>query len=275
MINFNGDLRTENEFSLSSNNRAFKYGDGLFETIKVENGRVVFLEDHYFRLMSSMRMLRMEISMKFTLEFFEKEILRTIEANELIKSRVRFSVFRNDGGLYLPKDNATSYIIESDKLSITVKTEYEVDLFKDHYVYSGMLSTLKTNNKILNVIASVYADENGLDNCILLNENKQVVEAINSNIFLVKNNQITTPSLSEGCLKGVVRKNIISLINKDTEYEILEAAISPFELQKADEVFLTNTIVGIQSVTKYRKKVYEISVATDLHNKLKILEKLT
>ncbi len=217
----------------------------------------------------------MEISMKFTLEFFEKEILRTIEANELIKSRVRFSVFRNDGGLYLPKDNATSYIIESDKLSITVKTEYEVDLFKDHYVYSGMLSTLKTNNKILNVIASVYADENGLDNCILLNENKQVVEAINSNIFLVKNNQITTPSLSEGCLKGVVRKNIISLINKDTEYEILEAAISPFELQKADEVFLTNTIVGIQSVTKYRKKVYEISVATDLHNKLKILEKLT
>lgn len=275
MINFNGDLRTENEFSLSSNNRAFKYGDGLFETIKVENRRVVFLEDHYFRLMSSMRMLRMEISMKFTLEFFEKEILRTIEANELIKSRVRFSVFRNDGGLYLPKDNATSYIIETDNLSITLKTDYEVDLFKDHYVYSGMLSTLKTNNKILNVIASVYADENGLDNCILLNEKKQVVEAINSNIFLVKNNQITTPSLSEGCLKGVVRKNIISLINKDSEYEILEAAISPFELQKADEVFLTNTIVGIQSVTKYRKKVYEISVATNLHNKLKILEKLT
>ncbi len=275
MINFNGDLRTENEFSLSSNNRAFKYGDGLFETIKVENRRVVFLEDHYFRLMSSMRMLRMEISMKFTLEFFEKEILRTIEANELIKSRVRFSVFRNDGGLYLPEDYATSYIIETDKLSITLKTDYEVDLFKDHYVYSGMLSTLKTNNKILNVIASVYANENGLDNCILLNENKQVVEAINSNIFLVKNHQITTPSLSEGCLKGVVRKNIISLINKDTEYEILEAAISPFELQKADEVFLTNTIVGIQPVTKYRKKVYEISIATDLQNKLKILEKLT
>jgi len=103
----------------------------------------------------------------------------------------------------------------------------------------------------------------------------KLLKQLNSNIFLVKNHQITTPLLSEGCLKGVVRKNIISLINKDTEYEILEAAISPFELQKADEVFLTNTIVGIQPVTKYRKKVYEISVATDLHNKLKILEKLT
>jgi branched-chain amino acid aminotransferase len=275
MINFNGNLRAENEFSLSSNNRGFKFGDALFETIKVENGRVVFLEDHYFRIMSSMRMLRMEISMKFTIEFFEKEILRTVEANELIESRVRFSVFRNDGGLYLPKDNATSYIIETDKLSITLKKDYEIDLFKDHYVYSGMMSTLKTNNKVLNVLASIYADDNGLDNCILLNENKHIVEAINSNIFLVKNHQITTPSLSEGCLKGIVRKNIISLLDKDSAYEIFEAAISPFELQKADEVFLTNSIVGIQPVKKYRKKVYEISIAADIHNKLKILAKLT
>jgi len=275
MINFNGNFESKNDFSLSIQNRAFKFGDALFETIKVEDGRIVFIEDHYFRLMASMRMLRMEISMKFALEFFEKEILRTIEVNKLINARVRFSVFRNDGGLYLPKDNTTSYLIEADQLSSTLKKDYEVDLFKDHYVFSGMLSTLKTNNKILNVIASVYADENGLDNCILLNENKQIVEAINSNIFLVKNHQITTPSISEGCLKGVVRKNIISLINKDAEYEIFETAISPFELQKADEVFLTNAIVGIQPVTKYRKKIYEISVAMDLLDKLKILEKLT
>ena len=275
MINFNGNLESKNNFSLSIQNRAFKFGDALFETIKVEDGRIVFIEDHYFRLMASMRMLRMKISMKFALEFFEKEILRTIEANKLINARVRFSIFRNDGGLYLPKDNTTSYLIEADQLSSTLKTNYEVDLFKDHYLYSGMLSTLKTNNKILNVIASVYASENGLDNCILLNENKQIVEAINSNIFLVNDHQITTPSLSEGCLKGIVRKNIISLINNDSTYEIFETAISPFELQKADEVFLTNSIAGIQSVTKYRKKIYGISVATDIQNKLKVLEKLS
>ena len=275
MINFNGNLGSKNEFSFSVNNRAFKFGDALFETIKVAHGRVVFLEDHYFRLMASMRMLRMQISMKFTLEFFEEEILRTIKANELINARVRFSVFRNDGGLYLPSVNATSYIIEADQLSSTLKTEYEVDLFKDHYVYSGMLSTLKTNNKILNVIASIFADENGLDNCILLNENKQIVEAINSNIFLVKDQQITTPSLSEGCLKGIVRKNVISIITNDSAYEILEVPISPFELQKADEVFLTNAIVGIQPVTKYRKKNYESSVATEIQKKLKIIEKLS
>ena len=275
MINFNGNLGSKNEFSFSVNNRAFKFGDALFETIKVAHGRVVFLEDHYFRLMASMRMLRMQISMKFTLEFFEEEILRTIKANELINARVRFSVFRNDGGLYLPSVNATSYIIEADQLSSTLKTEYEVDLFKDHYVYSGMLSTLKTNNKILNVIASIFADENGLDNCILLNEKKQIVEAINSNIFLVKDQQITTPSFSEGCLKGIVRKNVISIITNDSAYEILEVPISPFELQKADEVFLTNAIVGIQPVTKYRKKNYESSIATEIQKKLKIIEKLS
>jgi branched-chain amino acid aminotransferase len=138
-----------------------------------------------------------------------------------------------------------------------------------------MLSTLKTNTKILNVIASIYADENAIDNCILLNEKKQLVEALNANIFLVKGNQILTPSLSEGCVKGILRKNIIAMIQKDSKYDLIETEISPFELQKVDEVFITNTIMGIQSVTKYRKKEYNTTVATDLQNKLKNLEKLS
>lgn len=274
MVNFNGNIESENKSFMSFDNRAFKFGDALFETVRVEQGKIAFLEDHYFRLMSSMRMLRMKISMQFTLEFFESEILKTVVANNLINSRVRFSVFRIDGGLYLPKNNTTGYIVEANQLSINLKKDYEVDLFKDHYVYSGLLSTLKTNNKILNVIASIYAEENGLDNCILLNEKKHIVEAINGNIFLVKGNELFTPSLSEGCLKGVMRKNIISLIKKDTGYRISETDISPFELQKANEVFLTNSIIGIQPITNYRKKTYDISVSTDLRNKLKIFEKL-
>ena len=274
MVNFNGNIESENKSFMSFDNRAFKFGDALFETVRVEQGKIAFLEDHYFRLMSSMRMLRMKISMQFTLEFFESEILKTVVANNLINSRVRFSVFRIDGGLYLPKYNTTGYIVEANQLSINLKKEYVVDLFKDHYVYSGLLSTLKTNNKILNVIASIYAEENGLDNCILLNEKKHIVEAINGNIFLVKGNELFTPSLSEGCLKGVMRKNIISLIKKNTDYQISETDISPFELQKANEVFLTNSIIGIQPITNYRKKTYDISVSTDLRNKLKIFEKL-
>lgn len=275
MINYNGNIVSKNSTKITIDNRAFKYGDALFETIKVVNGKIIFSEDHYFRLMASMRMLRMKISMKFTLEFFENEILKTIVSNSLLEARVRFSVFRKDGGLYLPENNQIDYLIEAQEFIKPLKNEYEIDLFKDYYVYSSILSTLKTNNRILNIIASIYADENGLDNCILLNEKKNITEALNANIFLVKGNQIITPPLSEGCLKGIMRKNIIAMLHKDTNYEFFEKEISPFELQKADEVFLSNSIIGIQSVTKYRKKTYSTTVFTDLQNKLKILEKLS
>jgi len=275
MINYNGNIVSNKTTTLSINNRAFKYGDALFETIKIVDNKVVFLEDHYFRLMASMRMLRMKIPMELTLEIFENEILKTITSNKFIDARVRFLVFRKDGGLYLPENNEIDFLIEAHELIIPLKKEYEIDLFKDYYVYSGVLSTLKTNNKMLNVVASIFADENGLDNCILLNEKKYITEALNANIFLVKGNRIITPSLSDGCLRGIIRKNIIAMLDKDSNYEIFEKEISPFELQKVDEVFLSNSIMGIQPVTKYRKKTYSTIVSTDLQNKLKILEKLS
>ncbi|MCF6347763.1 MAG: aminotransferase class IV [Flavobacteriaceae bacterium] len=274
MINYNGNIVSKNRTEISVDNRAFKYGDALFETIKIVNSKIIFGEDHYFRLMASIRMLRMKIPMEFTLEFFENEILKTIVSNKLTDARIRFSIFRQDGGLYLPENNAINYLIEAHELIISLKNEYEIDLFKDYYVYSGMLSTLKTNNRILNVVASIYVDENGLDNCILLNEKKHITEALNANIFLVKDNQIVTPSLSEGCLKGIMRKNIIAMLHKDSNYEIIEREISPFELQKVDEIFLSNSIIGIQAVTKYRKKTYSTIVSTDLQNKLKILMRM-
>lgn len=269
MINYNGKI-SKSPPTLSVNNRAFKYGDGLFETIRVTNNKVVFLEDHYFRLMASMRMLRMNISMDFTLEFFELEILKTARANDLTDARVRFTVNRKDGGLYLPTTNNIHFLVEVNPLTTKVKTTYEIDLFKDYSVYSGMLSTLKTNNKVLNVVGSIYADENGLDNCVLLNEKKQVVEALNANIFLVKDKNIITPPLSEGCIKGIFRKKLIEFISKDDTLTIEEKEISPFELQKIDEVFLTNAIVGIQSVTKYRKKNYKTEVSDYLRDKMNL-----
>jgi len=275
MINYNGNIVSKNDTILSTDNRAFKYGDALFETLKVVDGKIIFAEDHYFRLMASMRMLRMKISMEFTLEFFENEILKIVKITKLNNARIRFSICRKDGGLYLPKNNEIDFIVEAGQLIVHQKNEYTVDLFKDYYVFSGMLSTLKTNTKILNVIASIYASENAIDNCILLNEKKQIVEALNANIFLVKGNQIITPPISEGCIKGVLRKNLIAMIRKDSKYDLIETEISPFELQKVDEVFLTNTIMGIQSVNKYRKKGYKTTVTTDLQNKLKILEKLS
>lgn len=268
MINYNGQLLTADHAAISLENRAFKYGDSIFETIKVKNAKVFFVEDHYFRLMASARMLRMEMGMHFTLEYFENEILSLTKANGLPNARVRFSLFRKEGGLYRPTVNTTDFLIESTELKESSKTQYEVELYKDHYVHSGLLSTIKSNNRLINVIASIFMAENKYDNCLLLNEKKQLVEAVNGNVFLVKGSTILTPALSEGCIKGVVRKKLIEILQKDQQYTIEETAITPFELQKADEVFITNTIVGIQPVTQYRRKTYTTIVVSELTKKL-------
>lgn len=261
MINFNGTLVERETKIFGVENRAFKYGDGLFETLKVENGEVRFLEDHYFRLMASMRMIRMEIPMAFTLDFMEAEIKKTVEANNLDKARVRFSVFRKAGGLYTPENNSVDYVIEANEFKRVEAEVYEVDLFKDFYIYSGLLSTIKSISKLENVLAGNYAAENGLDNCILLNEQKMVVEFTNGNLFLVKGHEIVTPPLTDGCIKGIIRKKLLENPILIEGYTIVERSISPFDLQKADELFMTNAIVGVQAITKYRKKTFSIAIS--------------
>ncbi|MEP3836715.1 MAG: aminotransferase class IV [Algibacter sp.] len=275
MINFNGTL-SENNTILSIQNRGYAYGDALFETIKVVSGKILFWEDHYFRLMASMRIMRMEIPMSFTMEFLEAEILKTLDANSQLKetSRVKLQVHRNEGGLYTPSTAEVSFIVSVKPLLedfyLLKEDFYEVDLFKDYYVSPSLLSTLKTNNKALNVVGSIYAKENKLNNCVLLNTNKQVVEALNGNMFLVKGNIIKTPPLTDGCLKGIMRTQLINLIKTLPEYELDESSISPFEIQKADEMFITNVITGIQPVSKYRKKRYDNEVAKLLLQKLNV-----
>ncbi|MDN3594309.1 aminotransferase class IV [Zunongwangia endophytica] len=274
MINFNGNIQEEDKANLSITNRGYAYGDSVFETIRVINGKVMFWEDHYFRLMASMRIMRMEIPNQFSPEFLEEEILQLIEKNNLQSkpARVKFSVFRKEGGFYTPEVRDIEYFILASEINnafyILNDDFYEVELFKDHYVNSGLLSTIKSNNKAINVLGSIFAKENDYHNCLLINENKSVVEALNGNLFLVKGNTIKTPPLTDGSLNGITRKQLISIIKKLQEYNFEEKSISPFELQKADELFITNVIVGIQPISKYRKKEYENTVAKDLLAKL-------
>jgi branched-chain amino acid aminotransferase len=268
MINFNGTIVSQ-DANILTQNRAFLYGDAVFETVKILNNKILFLEDHYFRLMSSMRVIRMEIPMNFTMEYFEEQILSLIKINELsVSSRARITVYRNDGGYYLPKNNNVSFLIhavalENTSYSIEEK-EYEVDLYKDFYVTKQLLSSIKTTNRLINITGSIYADENGLDNCVLLNDSKNVVEALQGNIFMLLGNRLITPPVSEGCLNGVMRKQILGLAKKIDGLEVAEEVISPFDLQKADELFITNVIKGIQPITKYRKKTFTTIVANQL-----------
>ena len=268
MINFNG-LIVSNDTNILTRNRAFLYGDAVFETVKIMDSKVLFLEDHYFRLMSSMRVIRMEIPMNFTMEYLEEQILTLAKSKNLaISSRARVTVYRNDGGYYLPQDNTVSFLISVESLDTAFysidKKDYVVDLYTDFYISKQLLSSIKTTNKIINITASIFANENGLDNCLLLNDSKNVIEALQGNLFMLKGNTLITPPVSEGCLNGVMRKQILTLARKIENLEVVEEVISPFDLQKADELFITNVIKGIQPITKYRKKEF----TTDLASKL-------
>ena len=219
-----------------------------------------------------MRMIRMEIPMKLTLDYLEKQILNLVKlVGEDVVTKVKCTVYRKEGGLYTPQTNEIEFLIEAFETIPEVKSAYEIDLYKDHYVNSGLLSTLKSSNRLLNVVASIYAKENDLNACVLINEDKKLVETTNANIFLIKDGVIRTPKLLDGCIKGVARKKIIEIIEKDEAFELLEESISPFDLQKADEVFVTNAIVGVQTVTKYRKKIFDTKVGERIAKAFKAL----
>ena len=281
MTNLNGKIVASEEASLSVSNRGYAYGDAVFETLRVINGKIMFWEEHYFRLMASMRIMRMEIPATFSPEFLEQEIKDLLEAGDLMSSpaRVRFSVHREEGGFYNPHTNDVSYVITaaalSDPFYILNEDFYEVELFKDHFVNSGLLSTIKNNNRAINVLGSIFAKENDYDNCLLLNEHKSVIEALNGNLFLVSGKTVKTPPVSDGCLKGILRGKIIEIVKKLPEFTFVEESVSAFELQKADEMFITNVVMGIRPVSKYRKKEFKTEVAKELLTKLNVLARLS
>ncbi len=281
MVNFNGNILNETESTLTPSNRGFLFGDAVFETMRITADKILFWEDHYLRLMASMRIMRMDIPMEFTMEYLEDQILHTVIAvNDNSKaSRARFTVFRNDGGLYSPINNSVSFVISVSELQTPFYLKhtdfYEVELFKDHYINSGILSTIKTTNKQANILGGIFAMENNYHNCILLNEHKRVVEALNGNLFLVFGNSIKTPPIKEGCLRGIMRKQLLKMGKQLPEYTFEETIISPFELQKADEIFITNVITGIQPISKYRKKIFKSEVASDLLTKLNVKIRLS
>ena len=272
MVNYNGNIQENSNCTVESN-RGFLYGDAVFETIKVLDNKVLFLEDHYFRLMASMRICRMEIPMNFTMEFFEEQILKLTNSLEKANSfRVRFSIFRNSDGFYTPISTEIEFIIvaiPSENSVYTIeKSNYEVELYKDFFIPKQLLSTLKTNNKMLQIAGSIFAKENDYDNCLVLNDEKNIVEALQSNLFMKMGNSVVTPPISDGCLNGIMRKQVIEILNKMEGIEVKETSISPFDLQKADELFLTNVITGIQPITKYRKKEYTVNFSNEIVAKL-------
>jgi branched-subunit amino acid aminotransferase/4-amino-4-deoxychorismate lyase len=258
--NVNGKLLNSTDAVFSPNNRAFRYGDGVFESIRVVGGKIPFLKYHQQRLKEATGFLKINSGNFLKEDFLEKQLNQLLEVNEIIAGgKIRITVYREDGGLYVPQNNSLKYCIEATPLEnnlFELNTKgLHVDLYTEVKKQVHKLSNYKTNNCLTYVMAGIYKTESKLDDCILLNDKNRICEAISSNLFLVINGALYTPALSEGCLDGVMRKIVLENAPKN-KINIYEPVILPNDLLRADEVFLSNSIHGVQWVGSYKNKRY-------------------
>jgi branched-chain amino acid aminotransferase len=255
----NGHLISIYEPSVAFNNRAFRYGDALFESIRLCNNKVMFLRDHVTRLKLGMTVLRMNLPAEFNSENIYELILELLKQNnQSSNARIRLTVFRNEGGYYSPETNDISFLIETEEISDAYLLNQKglwVDIYSEIKKPINKLSGLKTANALIYVMAGLAKQSMKLDECFLINEKGTICESISSNIFVVKNGTICTPPLSDGCLEGVMRKQIIEIA---AQHKILafENTVTINTLMNGDEIFLTNSINGVQWVGQFKQKFY-------------------
>ncbi|MCD4792391.1 MAG: aminotransferase class IV [Bacteroidales bacterium] len=273
-ILYNGQYISGGLAESFSVNRAFLYGDSIFETMFVSKGEIHFFEEHLNRLIQGMKVLKYVVPDKFTVfkDKLKDEILQLMFKNKLFKSaRVRLTVFRKSGGLYTPVINEVDYIINvtdpGNEKYVLNNTGYLIDLYDEIKKPINKFSSYKIANSLIYTLAGVYKNERKSDDCLILNERGNIIETISSNIFLVINNKLITPPIEEGCINGIIRNQIINFAKL---YEIIctERPVQQNDLLSADEVFLTNSINGIKWVVAYKDKRYFKKMSNFFTNKL-------
>ena len=270
MLVTNGIIQENTETFISHQNLALTHAHSIIEELRVQQGAILFWEAHYLKIMASMRMLRISIPMNFTPDFLSDLILKTLSENPSLEGNamVTFQVYPSHN-----LSSKTEYHIWLQTLNKKTLTEikshyFEIGLYKDFFISKDTLSTLPTNNRLISSLAAIFAHENDLDACFILNTDKEVIGTNLVCLFVVSQSEIHTSGLTSGTTDTVYRKNLIALIEKEASYKIIEGPISPFSLQKASSLFILNVKDGIIPISKYRKKEYD---ASDLPLKLGLL----
>lgn len=268
-LSLNGKILDREAFTISPGNRAFRYGDGVFETIRVKAGHVLWSEHHVNRLIRASSVLQLIPEQEWTYEHLQDIVRQLCQSNGYGNTnvRVRLSMYRNEGGYYTPLTNKASILIEAEPLDqsmFTLNTRgISIDLYSDIKKAYSTLSALKSINSQIYVLAGIHKRNKGLGDAILLNQDERIAEATASNVFLVKLGKLYTPGLSEACVDGVMRKVIIQLASSNA-IQVIESPISIDRLIHADEVFLTNAIQGIKWVRTFRDNRYGNQMSTRL-----------
>lgn len=270
-LNFNGKLVSDSSPLFSASNRAFKYGDSLFESMKYSNGKIFFFDEHWKRFQSGVRTLKMNLPDFFTKEYLLNSCVELCGKNNLEFARIRLQHFRVEGGLYKPESFQTSFVIEcfplQDKLYPSNSKGLTICIYPVAVRQKNFFSNIKTTNAIGSVMASIHAIELNCDDALLLNADLNIAEATSANIFLFDGKQIITPSLTEGCLAGVMRNQVIR-VSESIHIPVMETMVKQEILSNVEEVFLTNTSGGIKWVEKFEGKMYKNKLSSELRSEL-------
>ncbi len=259
-VNNNGDILENGGYTIKTGNRGYLYGDGVFESIRVLNGRPINMVNHITRMLEGAVKLKMRPPSFFTLEFFEERIIELCSKSGVTEGgRCRISIDRSSGGTFFPDSNEVEFYIEVYPTEINKyelnQRGVEIDIFMELKKDKTSLSNFKTKNGLIYILAAISAKEKGLDDYLITNYSGGILESTSSNLFVVSNGVLYTPGLEEGCLAGTMRMQVINLAISNG-IKVYECNILPQNLLVADEIFLTNAITGITWVSGYRTKRY-------------------
>ncbi len=265
----NGKMMAADAPIFTAQNRAFRYGDALFETIRCSQLVPLFFEDHYRRLVRGMTLLKMQISSLPPREKMEELIAQVISKNRIYGDcRIRLSVFRSNGGLYTPASNKAEYLLEASALATqgySLNTKgLLTGLFTTERKSYSSLNAFKSANSLLFVLAGLEKQAHNWQDILICNDKGYIIEGLSSNLFWVKDEKVYTPLRASGCVEGVMRKQILRLLRANG-YRLEEVpGATREELFEADELFLTNAIQGIQWIVGFEDKRYYCRVVKEI-----------
>jgi aminodeoxychorismate lyase len=266
---YNGKFFEENTAAITPSNRGLRYGDGLFETIKVKNEQINMIEEHFARLWKGLTLLQFDVPKLFTPQKLHNEILALVQKNNHQHyARVRLMVFRGDGGLYDAQNHLPNYTIQSWALppqkGLLNENGLVAGFYKEVKKSCNAFSNIKHNNFLPYTMAALYAKQNKWNDALVLNEYNTICDSTIANVFICKDEQIFTPPLSQGCIEGVTRNYLIKTLQKNG-FAIEEKILTINDILQADEVFLTNAINNIQWIKQIMDKEYNNTMVQKIY----------
>ena len=258
-ICLNGKLLPADKPVLMADNKGYRYGDGLFETMKMIEGKIILEDFHFERLFAGIKLLKFKVPSLFRASKLRAEISALCKKNKCSAlARIRLSVFRGNGGLY-DENRPLQWLTECWPIDKSVnrinKNGLVIDIFPGLQKTCDTFSNLKSANFLPYAMAAQYAKQHKLNDCLVCNTKGQIADATIANIFLVKNRLVITPALTEGCVNGVMRRYLIEKLSS-SNFEVREGVVTKNDLETFDEVFLTNAINGMKWVKQFRDKKY-------------------